>query len=208
MENNQIAKNVKFILLLISFMLMYQFSFAQTIHTNKENGIRPFIAYDFGEAAFNKFQSLSGEIGIRFSNNHMFRFVHMNIKLTEQHLSSSFAGAVDGDDVKGSLFGFEAFYDFPVAFKTLYVCPSIGYYKGSYEHTVLDESIEMDYSATIGLAVSYREINLFGLKGLYYNLSVPMRLVLSPTEETKLGDTVISNNTYGQNIWFFVGYEF
>jgi len=51
----------------------------------------------------------------------MIRLTHMNVNLTEEHLSSEFARAVDGDNVEGKLFGFEAFYDLPVLTKGLYI---------------------------------------------------------------------------------------
>lgn len=208
MRNNIIPKYLKFTSTLTTCLLIFQLGISQNVEQIKEAKIKPFIAYEFGEAAFNKFQSVSGEIGIRFPNNQMIRLVHMNVQLTEQHLSSSFAGAVDGDNVEGSMFGFEAFYDIPVTWNTLYLSPSVGYFKGEYNHLILDESLKLDYAYSVGLAVSYRENNLFGLEGLYYNFSVPMRFNLSPTDATVLGETTIVNNTFENNIWIFIGYEF
>lgn len=166
-----------------------------------------FIAYEFGEAVFNKFQSLSGELGWRFNNQHMIRLVHINHDLTEEHLSSGFAGAVDGDYVEGKLFGFETFYDFPIFTKGLYISPSIGYYRNEYRHTMLQEDLQKS-SCTLGTALSYRETNIFNVKGLYYMFSIPMRISLDPIKETKLGDTIIKNNTFENNIWLFIGYAF
>lgn len=180
---------------------------AQDNSSDEDSKIHPFIGYELGEAAFNSFQSISGEVGIRFQNNHLLRLTHMNVSLTEKHLSSSFAGAVDGADVEGRLFGFEAFYDFPVLSKSLYIAPSIGYYKNSYEHTILDEELKTN-SATLGVGISYREMNLFNIRGLYYAVSIPMRISLNPIQETMLGETIIKNNTFENNIWLFIGYEF
>lgn len=174
---------------------------------NQEDKIRPFLAYEFGEAAFNKFQSLSGEIGVKFPNNYLLRLTHMNVNLSEKHLASSFAGAVDGSDVRGKMFGFEAFYDIPIAWKTLYISPSVGYYRNEYKHTVLDEAIE-NKTATIGAGISYRETNLFKVKGLYYTLSLPMRISLNPIKKTTLGETTIRNNAFDNNIWLFIGFQF
>ena len=67
------------------------------------------MAIELGKGAFNKFQSYSGEIDIQLSDDHLLRLVHMIVYLTEQHLSSSFAGAVDDPDVEGKFFGFEVF---------------------------------------------------------------------------------------------------
>ena len=173
----------------------------------EDQKIHLFIGYDLGEAVFNKFQSLSGEIGVRFKNNHTLRLVHMNVKLTEQHLSSSFAGAVDGPNVEGKMFGFEAFYDIPILWKSLYVAPSVGYFENGYNHIILSEELKNN-SATIGAAISYRETNVFGIKGLYTTLSLPMRITLNPLKETILGETTIVNNSFDNNIWFFIGFEF
>ena len=73
---------------------------------------RFFIAYDFGEAAFNQFKSLGSEIGVRLKNDHLLRLAYTNLYLSEKHLSSDFAKAVDGNNVKGKQVGFELFYDF------------------------------------------------------------------------------------------------
>ena len=192
---------------LLFLLLGIQFSFAQSPTANQSKKIRPYIAYEFGEAAFNKFQSLSGEIGIRFPNDQMLRLTHMNVQFTEGHLSSDFAVVVKGEDVEGSFFGFEAFYDLPVFWKGFYISPSLGYYRNDYNHLILEESLTKK-SFTLGAAISYREINIFGVKGLYYTLSLPLRTHTNPIKRTSLGDTIILGNRLDSNIWFFVGYEF
>lgn len=179
---------------------------AQDGSTQEKKRIKVFAAYEIGEAAFNKFQSLSGEIGIRFPNNHQLRLTHMNVGLTEEHLSSGFAGAVDGDNVEGDMFGFELFYDFPV-WKGLQIAPSIGYYKNDYRHTSISATLS-NKSVTLGAAISYQEVDIFKLRGLYYRFSIPMRTTLNPIEETSLGAAVIQNNHFGNNIWMFIGYQF
>ena len=199
--------NVKFLVSTIMILFCIQIIEAQELNPKKDQGIIPFVGYELGEAMFNAFQSISAEVGIRFPNDHMFRLTHMNVNLTEGHLSSGFAGAVDGNNVEGKFFGFEAFYDFPLFFEGFYLSPSVGYYKNKYEHLLLDESLRNN-SATLGLGVSYREQNVFGLKGLYYMVSLPMRTPLNPIEETKLGETTINNNQFDNNIWLFIGYEF
>jgi len=186
--------------------------FGQQTGAFQDKKITPFIAYEFGEAIFNKFQSLSGEIGIRFPNRHLIRLVHQNIKFTEEHLSSDFAVTVRGDNVEGELFGFEAFYSLPIKKwknndETLYVSPSLGYYKNDYAHTIIEQRFEKR-SMTFGLELSYRGNNAFKIKGLYYTIAIPVRVHFDPHEEFKLGDTTISGNRFDNNIWFFVGYQF
>ncbi len=175
--------------------------------SSKSKNTKFFIAYDFGEATFNKFQSLGSEIGIQFKNNHLLRLSHTNLNLTEEHLSSNFAKAVDGENVKGKQFGFELFYDFPVFIKGLYIAPSIGYYDNKYTHTILNEKLKKS-SFTTGASISFTETNLFKVKGLYYRFSIPFRFNLDPIKETKLGDATIKNNLFDNNIWFFVGFQF
>lgn len=195
----------------IKLILLLSFFVSEICSAQDESGrgkrIRPFIAYELGEAAFNKFQSFSGEIGLKLRNRQIIRLTHMNVKLTEAHLSSSFAGAVDGNGVEGKLFGFEAFYDFPVFYQGLYVGSSIGYYVNEYNDINSDEKLESN-STTLGIGISYSETNVFKLEGLYFRLSIPFRMPLNPIEETVLGEAIIRDNTFDQNIWFFVGYEF
>jgi hypothetical protein len=180
--------------------------------TIKTNTTSIFAGYDFGEMAFNKFQNFAGEIGLKFKNDHMIRFTYMNVKLTEQHLSSSFAGSVDGDNVKGLWNGYELLYDIPIVrFKKmngfLYGGLSAGYHKNSYHHTILNESLEHE-TATVGFDVGYRETNIFKIKGLYFNFQIPFHYNFKTLEETKLGDTTINKAVFEQSLSFFVGYEF
>lgn len=175
--------------------------------TTKNKNIKFFIAYDFGEAAFNQFKSLGGEVGIQFKNKHLLRLTHTNLHLTEKHLSSNFASAVNGKNVKGKQFGFELFYDFPLFIKSLYIAPSLGYYDNEYTHTILNEKIKKS-SFSAGTAISFSENDLFKIKGLYYRVSVPFRFNFDAIKETKLGDTTIKSNLFDNNIWFFVGFQF
>lgn len=195
------------IAIILLYFLCFQSIYSQSQEPEQIERIKVFAAYELGEAAFNKFQSFSGEIGIRFPNNHQLRMTHMNVGLTEQHLSSGFAGAVDGDDVEGDFFGFELFYDFPIRWKGLYIAPSVGYYRNKYRHKSLPESLS-NRSATLGLGISYQEIDIFKVKGLYYRFSIPMRTHLNPIKETSLGSTLVKNNSFDNNIWVFIGYEF
>lgn len=171
-----------------------------------------FVGYDFGEAMVNRFRSLSGEVGVSLPNKHLVRLVHMNVYLTEQHLSSDFVATVQGSHVEGRLFGFEAFYSYPVLKwrnnnEAIYVSPSLGYYKNSYSHTELDVGFSQQ-SPTAGVELSYRETNPFGIRGLYYAITFPMRVQFNPHDKTTLGSTTISSNRFDGNIWFFVGYQF
>ncbi|GAB5557980.1 MAG: hypothetical protein SchgKO_21930 [Schleiferiaceae bacterium] len=175
-----------------------------------------FIGYDLGEAMFNSFQSLSGEVGVSLPNRHLIRLVHMNVNLTEQHLSSDFVATVDGDNVEGKMLGFELFYSYPLfqwreGDQGFYVSPSLGVYNNQYWHTELDERLDHT-SGTAGFELSFREVNPFktqgAFKGLYYTVSLPFRFHFSPHDKTQLGNTTISSNAFDNNIWLFIGYEF
>ncbi|NME71072.1 hypothetical protein [Flammeovirga aprica] len=166
-----------------------------------------FIAYDLGEAVFNQFKSLGGEAGIRFKNDHLLRLAFTYLYLSEKHLSSDFAKAVDGKNVKGKQVGFEFFYDFPVFTKGLYIAPSFGYYDHEYTHTVSNEKLQKS-SFTVGSAISFVETDVLKIKGLYYRVSLPLRFTLDPIQDTQLGDTTVKNNRFDNSIWFFVGFQF
>lgn len=185
---------------------------AQDFNLNTDEKISPFLAYEFGEAIFNRFQSFSGEIGLSFPNKHLIRLVHQNVQLTEAHLSSNFASIVKGDNVEGSLFGFEALYSFPLYrwkndCQIIYISPSVGYHQNGYSHLILEEAFEKS-SMTAGLELALRETDLFGIRGLYYALTIPTRIHFSSHDAFTLGDTQISSNRFDNNIWLFIGYQF
>lgn len=165
-----------------------------------------FVAYDLGEMIFNKFQNFAGELGCFLPDRSLIRFVHMNVKLSEEHLSSDFAQAVHGSDVEGHFLGYELFYSYPV-YHNFYVGVSVGYYENSYWHLKLEEEIKHQ-SPSIGMQLSYRRPGLLGIDGLYYDFTIPIRYYLFPMEEKPLGDTIISDHIIENNIWFFIGYTF
>ena len=182
----------------------------------KKERIKPFIAYDFGQAMFNKFQSLSGEIGLKLPNHHLIRLTHMNVEFTEKHLSSKkaipFIAPYEGDKFEGSIFGFEAMYSIPTLKwkknrNIVYLSPSVGHYTKKYWHTELDEKSE-NGSFLVGLEISYREINVLRIKGLYYTLTMPLRFNLSPHGTVFLGDAKILGDRIDSNTMFYIGLEF
>lgn len=199
---------------IISILLMFWAanSFAQDSTNSNEKKTSFFAGYDLGEMALNKFQNFAGEIGLKFKNDHTLRFVYLNIKLTEEHLSSNFAGAVDGNNVTGLWNGYELLYDIPIYhFKKgngfVYGGLSVGYHKNAYQHTILDESVKHKTS-TVGFDIGFRETNIFKVKGLYINFQIPFRYSFNELEETKLGSATVNKIVFDQTISFFVGYEF
>jgi len=72
---------------------------SSAVAQNKEKGF--FISYELLEMAANKFQYFAGDLGYRFDQKNQTRFLIMEVKLTEEHLSSDWAKIVDGNNVKG-----------------------------------------------------------------------------------------------------------
>lgn len=193
----------------ILIVLLTENAFAQT---NLENQSNIYIGYDLGEMAFNKFQNFGGELGYKFKNGHFLSFVYLNVKLTEGHLSSGFAQAVDGENVSGHWVGYEGVYNMPLfKFKNprrfIYGGLSGGYHSNNYTHKVVNDFVDHN-SFTIGIALGYRESHVFNIKGLYYNFQIPIRYNFNTLEETTLGESTVKKQVFGQTISFFVGYEF
>ena len=198
----------------ISFLFMFWLnnSFAQDETTDENQKIKFYAGYDLGEMAFNRFQNFAGELGLGLKNDHVLSFVYLNVKLTESHLTSGFARAVDGGNVTGHWTGYELSYNVPVVKlkkegHLLYVGGSGGYHKNIYSHVVLSESVEHK-TFTAGLNLGYREDNLFKVKGLYYNLQIPIRYYFTKLDETRLGESTVNEVIFEQTISFFVGYQF
>ena len=201
---------------ILGTILIFCWANAFSQDTLKNERIRPFIAYDFGQAMFNRFQSLSGEIGLRLKNRHLVRLTHMNLNYTEEHLSSKkaipFINPFEGENIKGRIFGFELMYSIPTLKwnenkSIIYLSPSLGHYKKKYWHTILDERFE-NSTFLVGLEISYRETNVFGVKGLYYALTIPLRFNFTPHGTIFLGDAKILGDRVDSNTMFFVGIEF
>lgn len=204
---------MKKILILSILSILWTINIIAQDSTNT-NKTKPsiYIGYDLGEMAINNFQNFAGEIGLKFKNDHTIRFVYLNVKLTEAHLSSNFANAVDGENVSGLWNGYELLYDLPIYhFKSgdsfIYGGVSAGYHKNLYQHTILEETVE-NKSGTLGFDIGFRETNIFNLKGLYINFQIPFRYKFKGLEETKLGDAIVNKSVFEQTISFFVGYEF
>lgn len=166
-----------------------------------------FVAYEILEMAMNEFRYFAGEAGYQFGPRYRARLTVMEVDLTERHLSSSWeAAAVDGEDVVGYFRGYEAHLDRFFA-RNWYASGSLGYYQDSYEHTVLDESLE-NQTLTIGSGVGYRREDLFGIGHLYLDFNIPVRYYFNRVDETEWGDATIRSHVVVNNIWLFIGYKF
>ncbi|MCX2681130.1 hypothetical protein OOZ15_14355 [Galbibacter sp. EGI 63066] len=168
-----------------------------------------FIGYETLEMSMNRFQNFAGEVGYRINPKHQIRMMAGEVKLTEQHLSSKWqAYAVDGKNVDGYFRIYELYYDrFFFKRKNWYASGSMAYVRDKYNHLISDRRIDNE-TATIGFAIGYKKINLFGVKHLYINASIPFRYYFNSIPETQWGDTKIEQHKYVNNIWFYIGYQF
>lgn len=165
-----------------------------------------FVGYEFGQMAFNGFKNFAGEVGYNLDNGASVRLSFLNVALTERHLSSGEASAVDGDNVEGLWRGAEIIYDFPIT-EHLFFSPSVGYYDTKYSHTILDQSIR-NQSSTAGVAISYTDNGIFGISSLYWRFSLSYRHYFNPLERTNLGDSVVNGGSAEVTPINFVGYRF
>lgn len=164
------------------------------------------VGYEFGQMTFNDFKHVAGEIGYSFENEHALRIAVFNVALSERHLSSDEASAVEEDNVEGLWHGVDLYYDYPVT-KNIFISPSIGYHDNTYTHTVLGTSVGHS-SGGAGLALSYLGDNILGFEKLYWRLSLTYRYNFKEQEEAILGDSVVSGDSLGFIPAIFIGYEF
>ena len=163
------------------------------------------IGYEFGRMAFNEFRHFAGEIGYRSDNRHALRIAFFNVALSERHLSSSEASAVEGDDVEGLWRGVDLFYDYPAS-KNVFISPSVGYHDNKYTHTILGESVR-HASPSVGLAFTYLGDEVFGMEQLYWRFSLSFGYNLEEQGESRLGDSIVRGDTFGITPAIYVGYE-
>jgi len=165
-----------------------------------------YIGYELGEMTLNKFKRFAGEIGYQFDNHATLRLVYLDVVLSEKHLASNFAGAVDGGNVEGLLRGVEIYYDYPVT-KNIFIGASTGKFNLKYNHTTLDESVESQ-SNTLGFALSYVGDVSSNFEQLYWRFSGTFRYYFDPIEETMLGESIVNDGQYAIVPWIFIGIRF
>jgi len=165
-----------------------------------------FVSYELLEMSENNFQYFAGDIGYRFDRRNQVRFIIMEVKLTEEHLSSEWAKIVDGNNVEGYMRGYEVTYD-RFFTKNWYYMANISYISLEFEHTKVNDRYKNE-TVALGTGIGYRYDNFLGVNGLFINPSIPLRVFLNPVEETKLGDSTVNEAVLAPSIWMFVGYQF
>ena len=164
------------------------------------------VGYDIGQMAVNDFKYIAGEVGYRFENNHALRLAVFNVALSERHLSSGEASVVKGDNVEGLWRGMDLYYDYPVT-NNIFISPSIGYHEETYTHTVLGTSVGYS-SPSAGFALSYLDIDNFGLKNLYWKFSLNFQYIFQEQEDEMLGDSIVNRDSFSFTPAMFIGYVF
>ena len=165
-----------------------------------------FAGYELGEMALNRFRHFAGEAGYVFENRQAVRVSIMNVALSERHLSSSEASAVNGNNVEGRWRGLDVYFDFPV-FSNFYLSPSIGYHDTQYTHTILNESVTHN-SGSAGVALSYVGNDVLGFTQLYWRLSLTYKYFFNSQSDASLGDTMINGGSSEFVPLLFIGHRF
>lgn len=168
-----------------------------------------FIGYEMLEMSMNRFQYFAGEVGYRIDPKNQVRLVVCEVKLTEEHLANTWQSlAVDGPNVDGYLRVYDLYYDrFFGRAKNLYYGANVGYKNDQYNYLLGSDKID-NHTATVGFQFGYQQMNLFHVKHLYINFSMPFRYYFHAIPETQWGETKILPHQFINNIWFFVGYNF
>jgi len=183
--------------------------FSSSVYAQTGDRSSFFMGYETMEMAMNNFQNFAGEFGYRFDSKNQIRLMVGEVKLTERHLSSRWeAAAVDGENVDGYFRIYELYYDrYFGKKKNFYYSGSIAYVRDKYNHLISTNKIDHQ-TATVGFAIGYRKENLFGIKHLYLNASIPFRYYLDDIPETQWGETTVVEHKFVNNIWLFIGYHF
>ncbi|MBW1294967.1 hypothetical protein [Aquimarina litoralis] len=195
--------HIKKLLIIILLLLVI------AVNAQQQDRSSFFVGYETFEMTMNKFQNFAGEVGYRFNEKHQMRLMIGEVNLTERHLSSKWeSAAVDGDNVEGYFRIYELYYDrYFGKRKNFYYSGSIAYVKDEYNHMISTNRL-VNETATVGFAIGYRKENIFGIKHLYTNISIPFRYYFNNIPETQWEGATINAHRFVNNFWFFIGYQF
>lgn len=175
--------------------------------TNVSASSSNFVALELFELSMNEFKYFAGEIGHKFNDKYQTRLTIMDVQLTERHLSSNEAAAVDGNNVAGVFRGYEVNLDRYFT-KNWYVSVNVGHYTDIYQHVILEDQSLKNETFTVGTGVGYLKQNPFGINHSYINFNVPLRYYFDSIDETMLGDATVREHLIVGNLWLFVGFHF
>jgi hypothetical protein len=165
-----------------------------------------FVAYEITEMSMNRFRNFAGEAGYRFGSKYRLRVSVMEVDVTERDLAGWWSASVEGKGVEGYLRAYEAHADRFLT-KSWYVGGNVGYIANTFEHVTLPDRLT-NRTMTAGIGVGYSRADLFGVKHLHFDISMPIRFYFNEIEETKLGAATVRAHKVVPNTWIFVGYGF
>ena len=165
-----------------------------------------FAAYEITEMGMNNFRHFAGEAGFRFGPKHQVRFSVMEVAVTERDLAGWWSAAVEGKGVRGYLRGYELHAD--RFFRGhWYLSANAGYYANEFRHVTLPQRI-WNETLTAGIGIGYSRANLFGIKHLQFDFTMPIRYYFDGIEKTRLGEATVNVHKVVPNSWVFIGYRF
>lgn len=181
------------------------FPVSAAAQTSADGDRGAFVAYEITEMAMNYFRHFAGEAGFRFGRNQV-RLSVVEVVVSERDLAGWWSAAVDGAGVEGYLRGYELHAD--RFFKgNWYVSVNAGYYANEFKHVTLPERI-WNETLTAGIGIGYSRANLFGIKRLHLDFTMPIRYYFDGIEETMLGEATVNTHKVVPNTWVFIGYRF
>jgi len=165
-----------------------------------------FVSYEVTEMAVNGFRNFAGEVGFRFGPKHEVRLSVMEVAVSERDLAGWWSAAVAGRGVRGYLRVYEVSVD--RFFRgNWYLSANAGYFANEFRHVTLPEKIWNETLAS-GIGIGYARADLFGVRHLHINLTMPVRYYFNGIAETKLGDATVRTHRVVPNTWLFIGYKF
>ncbi len=165
-----------------------------------------FVGYEVSEMAMNGFRHFAGEAGIRLNRRHQIRLTVMEVVVSERDLAGWWSAAVDGEGVAGYLRAYELSAD-RFFHGNWYAGINAGYIANEFRHVTLDERIWHE-TVTAGVAVGYARANVFGVRRVHINFTMPARIYLDDIDETQLGQATVRAHRVVPNTWLFIGYWF
>ena len=165
-----------------------------------------FVSYEITEMVVNYFRYFGGEVGFRFDQKHQVRLTVMEVVVSERDLAGWWSAAVEGKGVEGYLRVYEISVDRFFG-GNWYAGANAGYIANEFRHVTLPQRI-WNETPTIGIAIGYSRANVFGIRHLHINFTMPVRFYFNGIEETKLGDATVRTHKIVPNTWLFIGYKF
>jgi hypothetical protein len=165
-----------------------------------------FLGYELTEMSMNRFRNFAGEAGYRFGPRYRLRLSAMEVDVTERDLAGWWSAAVDGRGVRGYLRAYELHGDRFLT-RSWYVGANAGYIANSFEHVTLAQRLD-NRTLTAGIGVGYSRSDLFGVRHLQLDVSMPIRYYFDDIAETHLGSARVRAHKVVPNTWVFLGYGF